>query len=103
MSTTTAPEKRSNGTGPLVPPDERFWGRYSPHGEAPLSLAGSVAVHLLVGGGLLLFRVYLAAFFFKDRSSVPVEPVRLMPGGRGPGGAVLGKGRGPGGIENVGG
>jgi hypothetical protein len=44
---------------PLLPPDERFWKRYSPHHEFPLASATSVFVHgLVIGafvvGGLLL-------------------------------------------------
>lgn len=101
---TAAPEKKANAPEPLIPPDEKFWQRYSPHGEAPLSLAGSVSLHLLVGGGLILFGVYLAAFFFKDRSSVPVEPVRLKfegGGGGKPTGSGTGKGVGTGPVEDV--
>jgi len=104
MSTATAPEKKAATPEPLIPPDEKFWHRYSPHGEAPLSLAGSVSLHLLVGGGLILFGVYLAAFFFKDRSSLPVEPVRLKFEGGGGGkrnGSGTGKGVGTG-VEDTG-
>jgi hypothetical protein len=43
-----------------APPDERFWQRYSPHHEFPLSVAGSIVLHavcffllLLIVGGLL--------------------------------------------------
>ena len=44
---------------PLVPPDERFWQRYSRHGELPLSGATSLAVHLLVFGLLVAVAVVL--------------------------------------------
>src|SRR3954447_22063245 len=105
MSTATAPEKKPTTPEPLIPPDEKFWQRYSPHGEAPLSLAGSVSLHLLLGGGLVLFGVYLAALFFRDRSSVPVEPVRLKFEGGGGGkrtGEGTGKGVGTGVEEDIG-
>jgi hypothetical protein len=78
----------------LVPPEERFWKRYSPHGEAPLSVAGSVAVHALAVGGLILFAVYLASLFYKPTRSLPIDPVRLELGGGG--GKRTGTGDGPG-------
>ena len=40
MTTQTTVEAAKNGKAtkkPLVPPDEKFWVRYSPHHEAPLS------------------------------------------------------------------
>ena len=41
MSTATPTrEPTSAGAAVKVPPEERFWQRYSPHGEAPLSMAG---------------------------------------------------------------
>ncbi len=47
-----------------VPPDERFWRRYSPHGELPLSGASSLAVHLLLFG-LLMLAAWLALAVFR--------------------------------------
>lgn len=47
---------------PLMPPDERFWKRYSPHYELPLAGATSFFIHgiaigiLAVGGLAFLFR-----------------------------------------------
>jgi hypothetical protein len=70
---------------PLIPPDEQFWKRYSPHGEAPLSVSGSLALHVLIGGGLLLAGIYLAALLYKPDRSLPVEPVRLKIEGGGGG------------------
>jgi hypothetical protein len=84
-------------------PEERFWQRYSPHGEMPLSMAGSVAVHALVIGALVLATIYFASLFFKPNRSLPVEPVRLNDnaGGGGAKGAI-GDGPGRGGrVENV--
>jgi hypothetical protein len=66
---------------PLV--DERFWKRYSPHGELPLSGAGSFALHALVLGFLILWGLYLYSFFTKPSRSLPVESVRLDLGGGG--------------------
>jgi hypothetical protein len=104
---TSAPAKGTATKGPsspaeLVPPDESLWQRYSPHGEAPISAAASVALHVLAFGGLLLFGAYVAALFLKSNRSLPVEPVRLeLPGGGG--GAKGGAGEGPGfGPEDTG-
>jgi hypothetical protein len=83
-------------------PEERFWKRHSPHGEAPLSLAGSVALHGLVIGALLLAAVYLTALLFQPERSLPIEPVRLD--GIGQSGKDGGKQGGPGNLaENLGG
>ena len=98
---TTAPEREAP-TVLRVPPPETRWKRYSPHGEAPLSLAGSVAVHLLAGGGLLLLGMLLASAFFNPDRSLPIEPVRLLPGGSKAGGAGKGKGGGNAGVKDVG-
>ncbi len=82
----------------LLPPEERFWKRHSPHGEGPLSLAGSLALHGLAVGTLLLFAVYLAAVFFQPERSLPIEPVQLA-GGAAPGNAARGPGPGSGGLR----
>jgi hypothetical protein len=93
---TSAPvkDKKKGDPTSLVPPDEQFWKHYSPHGEAPLSLAGSVAVHALAVGGLMLFAFYLASLFYKTTRSLPIDPVRLDLGGGG--GKKTGVGDGPG-------
>src|SRR5262249_8975439 len=43
-------DKQAPGPKLRVPPEEKFWKRYSPHGEAPLSLVGSFALHALAVG-----------------------------------------------------
>ncbi|HZY85739.1 MAG TPA: hypothetical protein VFE78_12970 [Gemmataceae bacterium] len=75
------PAKAGLPKQPLV--DERFWKRYSPHGELPLSGAGSFALHALIVGFLVLWAVYLAAYFSKPSRNLPVESVRLDLGGGG--------------------
>src|SRR5262249_34263688 len=52
---TSAPAKGPSSPLDRIPPDESMWQRYSPHGEAPISAAASVALHALAFGGLLLF------------------------------------------------
>src|SRR5439155_17557983 len=57
MATSNQPEKANSKVKEkpsLIPPDERFWQRYSPHHEFPLSSATSGLVHLLVLGILVL-------------------------------------------------
>src|SRR5262249_51330550 len=68
---------------PRLPPEEKFWQRYSPHHEAPLSATGSFIIHALVGGTMVLFAVYLGSLFFKPTRSLPIDPVRLNVGGGG--------------------
>lgn len=102
MSTAT-PEKKP--TDLRVPPEEAFWKRYSPHGEAPLSMAGSFALHIAIGGGLLLVGLFLLTGFGNSRTSLPVEPVRLKIEGGGGGkqiGTGTGKGIGTGPMEDTG-
>jgi len=77
---------------PLV--EERFWKRYSPHGELPLSGAGSFALHALVVGFLVLWGLYLYSYFNKPSRNLPVESVRLELGGGG--GSRTGEGDKPG-------
>lgn len=105
MSTAVNNSAAQPAATPRVPPEEPFWKRYSPHGEMPLSMAGSVALHALAFGLLLLFGLYLVNLFVKPQRTLPVEPVRLMenPGGGGPRGGPEGVGRGEGPPpENVG-
>jgi hypothetical protein len=106
MSTaTTAKDPKAAPPAPApgtVPPEEKFWKRYSAHGEAPISLGGSFALHALVGGGMLLFSIYLASLLFNPARSLPVEPVRLNLGGGGGNPRGVGDAKGVGkGAENI--
>jgi hypothetical protein len=56
-----APENKtpvSTRRKPLIPPEEQFWKRYSPHHEFPLSSATSFVLHLL-GVGLLVLIAWM--------------------------------------------
>jgi hypothetical protein len=64
-----------------LPPEEKFWQRYSPHREMPVSAASSLALHALVIGGLLLLAWLGWLGFQKPQGTLPVEPVRLLPPG----------------------
>jgi hypothetical protein len=78
MTATAPPASRPTP----VPPEEQFWKRYSPHHEFPLSGAGSVALHLLGLGALLLLVVgIIPNWLGRAKYSLPVEPVLLAPGG----------------------
>ncbi len=77
-----------------VPPDERFWERYSPHHEAPLSGVGSFALHFLIAGFLLLAG-YLGWLGLGGHSARPsFDVVRLDDSGGG--GDPRGKDENPG-------
>jgi len=99
-STPTKPAK-SEGPNLLVPPDEQFWKRYSPHGEAPMSMAGSFALHALLGGALVLLAVYAASAFTQAKTSLPVDPVRLELGGGGGNKSGSGPGKGIGDLKDA--
>ncbi len=58
---------------PLVPPDERFWKRYSAHMELPLASATSIFVHGLILGFLALGGL---AFLFRGAFD-PTPPAKM--------------------------
>jgi hypothetical protein len=68
---------------PRTPPEERFWKRYSPHGELPLSGVGSLALHALVVGTLVLWSWLLWNKFNNWKPSLPVDTVQFRGGGGG--------------------
>jgi hypothetical protein len=65
-----------------LPPEERFWQRYSPHHEASLSGAGSFALHFAVVGVLLLTG-YVGWLGFHSRPSRPNVDAVYGPTGNG--------------------
>jgi hypothetical protein len=67
----------------LVPQDDRFWKRYSPHHEFPLSSAASVALHVMAIAVLILGGILAARWGFGD-SEKPI-PLSMLdePGGGG--------------------
>jgi hypothetical protein len=76
----------SRASAPLVPPEERFWIRYSPHYELPLAGATSFFVHGVVVG---ILAVGGLAFLFKgsvEASKPPEMDVLLVEDGGGLGG-----------------
>jgi hypothetical protein len=67
----TTEKKVATAPQPLVPPEERFWQRYSPHHEFPLSGALSITLHAVALGVL----AYLAFRFTSEREED--KPVRI--------------------------
>jgi hypothetical protein len=95
---TASPPATGANPNDLVPPDEKFWVRYSPHHEFPLSNVTSIALHILVFGLLLLLVRQLGP---KSVHQVPVEAVRMGLSNPGGGGKRSGTGDGPGGGPQV--
>ncbi len=95
MSQTAPPPDKNTkpASNQLVPPEERFWQRYSPHAELPLSSSGSFVVHILLFG-LLLLASFLGRLFFNSNRSLPVEAVQLSGGGGNPKGIGTGPNNG---------
>jgi hypothetical protein len=79
---------------PLVPPDEQFWERYSPHHEAPLSGIGSFTIHFVIAGFLILAGYLGWLGLGNHRNALPLDVVNLDVGGGG--GDRHGDGDGPG-------
>jgi hypothetical protein len=98
MSTSAPPSSLKGPPGPVAPPEEQFWEKFSPHYEFPLSSVGSVAMHI---GALLVFLGalwLLARMTTSDRPSVKMSVVSVM----GDGDAAEGSGSGGGSPqENV--
>lgn len=72
---TTTPTKPS--AGPLAPPPEEFWDKYSPHYEFPLSSVGSVAMHVAAVGVFVLVMYLLAQLSFSDKVMPPMRPMTV--------------------------
>jgi hypothetical protein len=92
MSTTTAPSPANPKAAlPLKPPDERFWKKYSPHHELPVSMAGSFLLHVLGIGFIALVLVGVLTGLGKTRQP-EISPIAIAGGG---GGNTQGVGDGP--------
>src|SRR5689334_6756816 len=85
---TTTPQRPS--PQPAQPPDERFWVKYSPHHELPISGMASLAWHTLAVVSIVLVAWVIASTRHDD---MPIETVQIGGGG---GGNPKGIGDGPG-------
>src|SRR4051812_18787282 len=81
MSPASTVDRKAGPSARLVPPDEQFWQRYSPHHEFPLSTVTSAALHILVIALLLIGGWLLLKLGWTDPASpVPVDAVALGAG-----------------------
>jgi hypothetical protein len=76
---------KSQKKGSLVPPEEQFWQRYSPHHEFPLSTASSLMLHGIILALLVLGGIILAKLGFQDKP-VEVSAITIAGGGGRPNG-----------------
>jgi hypothetical protein len=100
---TTSPAEKAQGVR-LTPvlPDEKFWVRYSPHHEMPLSSVTSVALHALaIGCGFLLWWWWSTVTEARERPLPSVGTVHIEPGVGGLPGAGGGTGVGDPGSDPV--
>jgi hypothetical protein len=100
MPSATAPVR-----GSALPPEERFWQRYSPHHEFSLSSASSVAIHILALVMVLLVGRLVYGMMSDTKTPLREIPVTIEPPGGGgvPGGQANDLGRAqPKPIEDIG-
>src|SRR5262245_31314981 len=91
MATPTQPAPESA----VKPPDERFWVKYSPHHELPISSLASVAWHVF---GLVLIVLVAFVVSFNRNDDMPIETVGWPGGGGNPLGAGTASAGGTGGL-----
>jgi hypothetical protein len=73
-----APNKPPSGHKPLlVPPEEAFWKRYSPHHEFPVSGATSIALHAIAIVFLILMTWWLFSLTRKPSDVPELIPVAM--------------------------
>lgn len=80
MATQTTVEAAQNGKAtkkPKMPPDEKFWVRYSPHHEAPLSGVSSLTLHVLIPCLVALYFAFFHKYFEKQNQPIPVTGITL--------------------------
>src|SRR5262245_13610238 len=78
-SPTTDEKKTTPEQEGLVPPEEQFWQRYSPHHEFPLSSVGAIALHVLAVVALVALAIRWAD---REEDKPPkMELVEIMGGG----------------------
>ncbi|HVK11356.1 MAG TPA: hypothetical protein VM597_21475 [Gemmataceae bacterium] len=93
MSAPASPPKAP--PGPLAPPDERFWEKYSPHYEFPLSGVGSVLMNVGALAVFLMALWFMARSTASDKTSLPISAMNVSfadssdgPPGQGSGGGT---------------
>jgi hypothetical protein len=96
MSPTGAPVKPATSPSEpqLKPPAERFWRKYSPHYEFPISTVATVAVHVAA----IALIIYIVTSLLQQQETVPPVPIRgveLSLDNSGDGGEAGGRGNTP--------
>jgi hypothetical protein len=81
MAQSSTMEKKSETS---LPPEERFWKRYSAHHEAPLSGVVSFVLHGFVIGVLVLAAMFLTQRREAESRPVTIDVVQLEGDGTGP-------------------
>jgi hypothetical protein len=92
-------------TDQQAPPEERFWKRYSPHHEFPLSSVGSVLLHILSIGALVVIGYVITRTRPDEQLAPPTIDVVAAPGlptRAGGGGSPDGRDNAPGGAQSKG-
>jgi hypothetical protein len=92
MSATATPPKAP--PGPLAPPDEQFWEKYSPHYEFPLSGVGSVLLNIGTLAVFLIALWFLARSSATDKTALPISSLEVSFADNTPGPAGQGHGGG---------
>src|SRR5438046_1822792 len=77
MSTATATtnSQPTLARRPVLPPEEQFWQRYSPHNEFPVSSIGSLTIYLIIG--VLIVAGIKLKLFDTERPPLDVDSVEM--------------------------
>jgi hypothetical protein len=84
MAPQTAVDSKSNSKPHeknVVPAEEPFWRRYSPHHEFPLSSLTSIVAHVLAVGVLVVAGILFRDFFRERSTPLPMDVVDAGGGG----------------------
>jgi hypothetical protein len=77
MAATTSPKPSDRPEAdepPPLPPEERFWQKYSPHYEFPIANVASIALHV----GVFALAIYIVTQLLPKKDDKPAVPVRGM-------------------------
>jgi hypothetical protein len=85
---------QSSNSRPLLPPEERFWQRYSPHNEFPLSGLGAITIYLLLGV-LIVAGIKLHPLLAPEPGPLPLTTMDDIPEGDDPNASGVGVGVAP--------